>query len=218
MDTRRLPLRVQVLTLATLLLLAGAVAGCGTFLRSHVSTFHRLPPSGAGKTFIVMPRDKNKVGSLEFDSNAKLVAAHLSVHGYRHVGNLVEADYVVLMDYWIDSGQTTSEVLPLIGQTGGGYTYHSFGGYSGYSYTPPSYGIIGAIPFTATEYTRHLVLDFVDGKKLAAGSVEKTYEARVISRGSSSSLSQVVPYMIKAIFQDFPGRSGETRSVTVHMD
>jgi hypothetical protein len=43
------------------------------------------------------------------------------------------------------------------------------------------------------------------------------YEARVTSAGSSNSLNEVVPAMIAAVFQDWPGKSGTTRRVEVQL-
>jgi hypothetical protein len=61
-------------------------------------------------------------------------------------------------------------------------------------------------------------LDIVDrAESLKEGKVKKRYEAKVVGIGSSSQLTVVVPAMINALFQDFPGKSGSTRSVDLPM-
>jgi hypothetical protein len=63
-----------------------------------------------------------------------------------------------------------------------------------------------------TEYTRVLRLDIVDKQALAEGNIKKLYEGEVVSRGFSDQLVQVLPKMIKALFEDFPGQNGSTRT------
>ena len=43
--------------------------------------------------------------------------------------------------------------------------------------------------------------------------IKKVYEAKVISSGSTSQLPEIVPVMIEALFEEFPGKSGSTRTV-----
>jgi hypothetical protein len=38
------------------------------------------------------------------------------------------------------------------------------------------------------------------------------YEGKVVSSGFSDQLVQVLPTMVKALFEDFPGQSGSTRT------
>jgi len=41
------------------------------------------------------------------------------------------------------------------------------------------------------------------------------FEGRAISTGLNGAIEPVMPYMLDAVFQDFPGRSGGTRTVSV---
>ena len=74
-----------------------------------------------------------------------------------------------------------------------------------------------SIPFLLDEkptvaYTRILKLDIVDKQALAQGNIKKLYEGKVVSTGSNSQLATVLPTMVKALFEDFPGQSGSTRT------
>ena len=51
----------------------------------------------------------------------------------------------------------------------------------------------------------------------AAGSA-RVFEARAVSEGPSASLAPVMRAMVQAIFEDFPGPSGKTRTVSVPFD
>jgi hypothetical protein len=63
-----------------------------------------------------------------------------------------------------------------------------------------------------TQYTRVLRLDIVDKQALAEGNIKKLYEGKVVSSGFSDQLTKVLPEMVKALFEDFPGQSGSTRT------
>jgi hypothetical protein len=57
-----------------------------------------------------------------------------------------------------------------------------------------------------------LRLDIVDKQALAEGNIKKLYEGKVVSSGFSDQLAKVLPEMVKALFEDFPGQSGSTRT------
>jgi hypothetical protein len=70
----------------------------------------------------------------------------------------------------------------------------------------------GTREISQTEYTRVLRLDIVDKQALAEGNIKKLYEGKVVSSGFSDQLAKVLPEMVKALFEDFPGQSGSTRT------
>jgi hypothetical protein len=76
----------------------------------------------------------------------------------------------------------------------------------------PTYGVVGTRETSQTEYMRVLRLDIVDKQALAEGNIKKLYEGKVVSSGFSGQLVQVLPTMVKALFEDFPGQSGTTRT------
>jgi hypothetical protein len=200
-----------------------ALAGACMQIRAQVTRFHHMPPAGNGETFVVLPF-KDQAGSLEWEQYADLIAQQLTAKGYVRVTQPTETKYAVLFAYTIDRGKTTE--VPIFGQTGGGVTTFSgntsgtVGGtsYSGVSsgtaYTPPTYGLIGSVP--VTRFTRAVTLYIIDEpQSMAFGVPVKTFEATAGSVGSSGALAVVMPAMIAAIFKDFPGKSGETITVSV---
>lgn len=192
---------------------------CATCLSScqmvetNVTKFHRLPAVGSGETFTILTTLSG--GELESAAYTTQIASALEAHGWRR--NPTAADYTVAYRYAIGDGRTQSGVMPIMGQTGGGTTYHSgtfntygagassFGSVSGTSYTPATYGMIGAIPYSQTVYTRTLNLIIFDtkGKSVFEGSCRST--------GTKGDIHTVLPSMIKALFKDFPGRSGKPK-------
>jgi hypothetical protein len=123
---------------------------------------------------------------------------------------------VVFFAYGIDTGRAVDSSYPIIGQTGA-TTCPTFDGtpqsYRCSDSSPwPTYGVVGSRETRQTEYTRILRLDIVDKQALAEGNIKKLYEGKVVSNGSSNQLMKVLPTMVKALFEDFPGQSGSTRS------
>jgi Domain of unknown function (DUF4136) len=202
------------------------LASACTQIRTQVTRFHHMPAAASGETFAVVPLN-DQAGSLEWEQYADLVAQQLSAKGYVRVAQPTNAKYAVLFSYAIDRGKTTTSEVPIFGQTGGGVTTFNgtasgmVGGtpYSGFTsgsaYTPPTYGEIGSVPVTMTTFTRAVELEIFDvPQTLASGAPAKTFEATAGSAGSSGALAVVMPAMIAAIFKDFPGKSGETMSVS----
>jgi hypothetical protein len=70
--------------------------------------------------------------------------------------------------------------------------------------------VVGTRETSETQYTRVLRLDIVDKQSFVEGSIKKLCEGKVVSRGFSDQLVKVLPEMVKALFEDFPGQSGST--------
>lgn len=199
----------------TLLLL-----GC-SMIRSDVSRFDQLPESTAGKSVYFLPLEEQEA-SAAYRTYADRVTVELAKHGMRRASEITTADYAVVMLYGSGSGRQISGALPLYGQTGGSTTYHSgsmsaygsggsaFGSYSGQSYSPSTYGIIGMMPYTRTEYDRFFAIRMIDLERSTEENIVPVYEGNVVSTGKAASFDQVAGCLITALFQDFR-RSGSDR-------
>jgi Domain of unknown function (DUF4136) len=204
------------LLVATVLL---GLSAC-SFLRSQVAVFHQLPKDLSGTTYAMIPF-KEQEASLEHKAYEEGVRQELNAKGFRET-TVDQAQVAVFLFYAIDTGREIVSSYPIIGQTGVSssstqgtiQSYGSYGTYSGTTTYTPTYGVVGTGVTSQTEYTRVLRLDIVDKQALAGGNIKKLYEGKVVSSGSSSQLVQVLPTMIKALFEDFPGQNGSTRRST----
>ena len=178
------------------------------------------PKPGVTYAFV---RSKQQDGSLEHKAYEDMVRQHLSKRGFREVP-VAQADLAVFLSYEIDNGREVISSYPIFGQTGvaSSYTYgnvyRSYGGSASYSGTTtytPTYGIVGTGTTSDTVFTRKVQLDMLARPLLDQDKVSKVYECRVVSSGSSSQLNLVMPYLIESLFQDFPGNSGTTKTVTL---
>lgn len=188
---------------AVWLLAVGALAlgGCTGQVTSEVTRFHRVAPP-QGETIAILPMDKRKTGSLEFARYAAMVASRLSAIGYNVVASGTPQLYA-RVDYSVGAGETR------IQSWSGNYVhYHFYYGhphpfYMGAYWDEPSV-------YAYTVYPRQLILNIEQAKD---GAV--VFEGKVKSYGTEDNLNEVMPYLVDAMFQNFPGESGVTRVVTI---
>lgn len=202
---------------STLAICVFLLSGCTRLIQSDISVFHEIPPTFTGATYAAIPF-KEQEGSLEHKTYEQVVKRELNGKGFKEVP-IESAEIVIFMSYGIDTGREVVESYPIIGQSGVSsshtsgklYSYGGYGTYSGKTTYTPTYGVVGSDVTSSTEYTRFFKLDLFDKKALTENKIKKIYEAKVISRGRSGQLSAVLPTMIKALLEDFPGKSGSTR-------
>jgi len=113
--------------------------------------------------------------------------------------------------------------VPLYGQTGGGTSFSSgsissgtrYGSYSGTTTTMPTYGMVGIMPVSDTEYRRAVNIDVF---KRTDTAPLKVYEIKGISSGSCGNINSIIFTIIDGMFKNFPGDNGKTKRVNVDWD
>lgn len=195
-----------------LLVLGSILASC-SMVQSDIVRFTNLSQGDSG-TFFMVPL-KTQEGSIEYKTYANSVADKLNELGFRRVSDLSNADYAVTIDYGISGKNEVSGSSPIYGQTGGGTTYHSgtvssygygssgYGMYSGTSYTAPTYGVVGSVPYNYTKYHRYFHFKMYDTKKSKEGKLISVYEGTVKSAGSSANFATVSECIIGVLFKEF---------------
>ena len=185
------------------------LGGCTPGLKSDVVTFHegQLPK---GETIRVVPADPDKRGSLEFEHYAKLIREHLRKIGYTPVAQDQPSLLLAEVDYGVSEGVTEVRTEPR------GYAHYHF--YYGRFYDPFYYGFYPTWTWqpevvAQTVYNRRLTLNIVSPE--LDGTDRVLFEGRVQSTGSEQEIARVMPYMITAMFNNFPGESGVTKVVTI---
>jgi hypothetical protein len=190
-------------------------------VQTQYTPFHTFSAPILGKSFAIVP-NKAQEGSLEFKSYASCVKNELTQKGLVEK-QVSECDYVIFMDYNIDNGKTVNYDYPIFGQTGtsGSFTsgyVNSSGGFSAVTTTTPTFGIVGSGQGSAEYYTRVLKIEMAVKADFVAGKINKVYECKATSQGSSNQLSIIVPIMVHSIFQQFPGESGKPRDIWLPLE
>ena len=228
----------KFLKIVALFLIISFVASCKQSIRSNVMRFHQLPmPSG--EKIMIVPLNSTNNGSIEFANYATLVGNALGNLGYLPA-NGEAPDLIVELDYGVDDGQKIVRSSPssfgYLGYAGhynayynpwfsygnrysyrGGYSPLFYGGYYGSHYGPlgmgSHYGPFGIVARERdyTRYTRHLKLIIKPNQEGA----QNLYEGEAKSIGRNNRLHDVMPYMVEAIFTNFPGESGFSEQIIV---
>lgn len=187
-----------------------ALASCESTVSSDVVAFHE-GPLPQGETIAVKPSDPAKEQSLEFRSYARLIGEELAKLGYDYVEEPnASAALIAEVDYSVEAGPTDVQVdQPLQPYV----RYHfNYGRY----YDPFYFGFNNWAPqtYTTPTYLRNLTVNIVENDDTR----ERLFEGRVQSRGLQNQLPEIMPYLVTAMFRNFPGESGVTKVVTLERD
>lgn len=192
----------------------------------------------SGKTYFIESGDENiKTSDLEFLEYAKLLEASLKMQGAIRTTNKESADLCILVNYAItDQSYNETVPIPIWGQTGvssittnssttgsvygsayaiGSSAYGSAYGQKNTTTTTevkPTYGITGVTNVNrhVTSYNRVFNAYAYDNK---SESHEMVWKTNLSSKGSSSKLREVLPYMIYAAYGTFGTNTSEKYKV-----
>jgi hypothetical protein len=173
-------------------------------------TFHEGPLPN-GETIRVVPLDPEKAPSLEFRSYAEIVNEELRKIGYTPVTEEDgRAQLLAEVDYSVEPGQPAVDV-----NNPNRFVRYHFS--AGRFYDPFYFGIydtLGPDLYTTPTFLRNLELNIVRNDE----TMERIFEGRVQSSGYDNQLPEIMPYLVTAMFKNFPGESGVTKVVTIERD
>jgi hypothetical protein len=201
------PLFAKALLIGT----AFALAGCAAQMpESRVTRFHLGQPIAPGQ-ITVEPRDPSLSQDLEFQSYARIVQSELSRLGFDSATILSKSELVAVTEVrrsWRPTGQTSgsSMSIGLGGASGGGWRGGS------------SIGLGGSISFPLGQQKERM-----DVLTELSVRLKRRSDSTVIWEGRAESVARDgTPYanpeasvqrLAQALFQGFPGRSGEIITV-----
>jgi Domain of unknown function (DUF4136) len=197
--------------------LLGLLAACASPITTQVTSFNQWPANAAGSTFSYVSRTDN-TRELEQATYESYVQAELEKRGLvrapagqvgrmqvdvttsnrseqkTYLQPIYQDNYVYLPPYRDAAGR----IFP------GVWTLDPFG---------PRY--VGDRQINTTLQTSTLQLRLLDSQGSPAGKPRTVFESRAIfeGEGSGDNLPQVVPYLVRAVFDDFPGQNGRVRVV-----
>lgn len=198
------------------------LAGCATPVRSKVTTFHNWPADAAGASFGFLPLP-GELGELEQATYQDLVGAELMRHGLRPAQAGESPRFVI--ELAPDSQELSKQVAEPIWQDAPlvvpGY-------WSGGLWVPPQvrwdpFGprYVGDRIVTRTFQRSRLRLVIRDAAPLpsatAGGATPArrrplaVFEARAVIDDDEPELAALMPYLVRGIFEGFPGASGRVR-------
>jgi hypothetical protein len=174
-----------------------ALGACATGLQTQVSRFNEMP-AVQGQRFAIQPIDPRHDTGIEFGQYAALVRDQLAAKGMIEAASPQEADLVVELDYGVDGGETRyAEFLAA--------PYGPFDYYFGWDSFYGDDDLYSYVVFTS--YLDMGIKRRSDGQTLFEGTAQ--------ARSTTNELPRLVPNLVKAMFTNFPGKSGETVRITI---
>lgn len=205
-------LRLASLTVLACSLLVGA---CAQNVRSSVTVYQRMDsipaPVETPKTYVIA-LDPEQVKSLELSQYEDLLVQELGPLGFSAPKAGQNARYRV--EFKVRSTDQKTTVMD--------YAYPTFGvgisrGYGfGYNGRRGYYDPFFATPIPVQrsyEFTRHeLQVRIFDTQLKDAKAI---WEGKAVTDALSDSLAEAMPYLVRSVFNGFPGENGKTRTVTL---
>jgi hypothetical protein len=204
----------QLLALLALLALVMLQSGCASTLRSEVTSFQRWPADAEGATFDFRT-DPKHADDLEYHSYQQRLADELQLQGLQLAPQGQPPRFWLSFDYdsvnqRIRVQEPVYDDRPIwvapVWVNGRGWR----GGY--WASDPFGPRIIGSQTIEHDVRRLRLRVHIEDGQR-------RVYEATALTQaGAEKSISQYMPYLIRAVFANFPGQDGQTRSVEFDTD
>ncbi len=203
------------------LALAALAAGCASVITAQVSSFQQWPADAAGSRFsLLAPADANgELGRLEQANYGAQVAAALEKQGLRQAAPGQTARFLVDLNVSRET-ENRASLRPVYQDR---YVFHParrdaegriYPGFWG----PDPFGprFVGDQQVVQTVSLTRLRLRLLDAQ--ADPKAPRTvYEAQALHEGDGP-LPSVVPWLVRAVFDDFPAANGSVRVVRFKPD
>jgi Domain of unknown function (DUF4136) len=207
--------RVELFIVGSLMLLLG---GCASTLRSDVTSFQRWPANAASSTYSFKRTSAQVAAALEHATYEDLVRLEMNKLALKEAPASTKGRFEISLDYGV-TVQSIRIQEPIFDYNA---TWHDPYFYSAWGWRPSywepygfgyNYGprIVGYQTINRDTSTHRLRVDISEG-------ANKVFEATATNSGSTSKLSQTMPYLIRSVFDGFPGANGQTKRVEFDLD
>ncbi len=189
------------------------MAGCATPIMAKVTSFNQWPSDTAGATFSFI-RPVDALNDLEQQAYEGKVQVELEKLGLKPAaaGKLgrIQVDVV--------TGNGTREKKFREAIYRDNYIYQppyrdAVGNVYGGFWVPDQFGsrYVGDRTVTRTVQYSNLRLRLLDAQGNAPGKPRAVFESRAVYEGSNEDLATLVPFLVRAVFDDFPGQNAKVR-------
>ena len=192
------------------------IGACTTPIKTEVTRFHMLP-APQGESFIVVSKYEGMEGSLELQTYARIVSDYLRAEGFVPAGQ-GQPDLIVKIGFGIsqpvEQRRRSTAHYPFYGSfyAFGGHPYFPYGYYGPHRY--PHSRFAYGFGYSSYDYS-YLVYERRFEMTIERSSGQVLYEGQASSVGRNKVLPEVMPFLVQAMFTEFPGQSGVTTSVSI---
>jgi hypothetical protein len=192
-----------------LLLLAGVLAGCATTqsVSARVTSYQEWPANADGQRYRFVPADPSQTNNLEYQNFQDMVRSGISPTGLVEAQPGQPARFNVLFRYGVTQTQVN------VRQPYDPYFYGGYGpGFYGGRYWGPGWGGYWGpdwVDVPTVAYRNSLTVEIHDNSQ----GGKEVYRSTAYSISENDRLLRVMPYLVRAIFDNFPGNNGSERNV-----
>lgn len=185
------------------------LTGCASSLSARVTTYAQWPSDAPGQTYQFEPGPIQK-NNLEYQAFADMIRASIGRTGLIEAQPEQPARFIVSFEYANPLSQTWVQQFaqPYFPGPGFGPWRGFYGGPFGFGggafYSPP------VINTPVTVYKNTLTIIIADNQKQGA----EVYRSTAVSISGNENLPSVMPYLTRAIFDDFPANNGSVKDIT----
>lgn len=191
------------------------LTACASPITAKVTSFNQWPADAAGATFSYI-RPPDKLNDLEQQAYEGYVQAELEKLGLKHAGpgqvGRIQVDVVT------GNGTRDKKFREAIYRDNYVFVppYRDAAGnvFPGF-WAPDRFGsrYVGDREVIRTVQVSNLRLRLLDSQGNAPGKPRAVFESRAAYEGDNEDLADLVPYLVRAVFDGFPGQNGRVRVV-----
>ena len=200
---------------ALVLVVLAFLTACASPITAKVTSFNQWPADTLGASFSFI-RPVDALNDLEQQAYEGKVQAELEKIGLKRAApgqiGRIQVDVVT------GNGTRNKQFREAIYRDN--YIYHppyrdAVGNVFGGFWAPDQFGsrYVGDRTVTRTVQVSNLRLRLLDAQGNAPGKPRAVFESRAIYEGDNEDLATLVPYLVRAVFDGFPGQNGRVRSV-----
>ena len=201
--------------LGMILLATALLAACASPITAKVTSFNQWPADAAGATFSFI-RPADNLNDLEQQAYEGYVQVQLEKIGLKRAAK----GQVGRFQVDIVTGSTTRDRKYREAVYQDYYVYRPpyrdaagnvFPGF----WAPDPFGsrYVGDREVTRTLQVSNLRLRLLDLQGSTPGKPHAVFESRAVYEGDNEDLPDLVPYLVRAVFDGFPGQNGRVRTV-----
>jgi hypothetical protein len=191
------------------------LTACATPITAKVTNFNQWPADTAGAVFSFV-RPVDALNDLEQQAYESRIQTELEKIGLKRA----EPGQVgrIQVDVITGNGTRNKQLREAIYRDN--YIYHppvrdAAGNVYGGFWAPDQFGsrYVGDRTVTRTVQVSNLRLRLLDSQGNAPGKPRAVFESRAVYEGENEDLATLVPFLVRAVFDGFPGQNGRVRTL-----
>jgi len=190
---------------------AGLLTGCATpTVEARVTSFQQWPADVVGQTYRFVDAEPGQAGNLEYQAYQDTMRAGIGPTG------LVEARAGQSARFKVSFKYGSEQTQVMVRRAYDPYFYGGYGGFYGPRWWGGGFGYWGPdwVDVPAVAYRNRLSVEIRDGARNDA----EVYRATAYIVTGREDLVRTMPYLVRAIFDNFPGNNGSEREVEYPLD